>query len=75
GMEKDQDVGAFSFSSVQPNTNAKKRPSNRVTVDPAYLDFLATQNDEEANAVEIVEENDDGDDSDESPKRGFFRRR
>ncbi|MBO5857353.1 MAG: DivIVA domain-containing protein [Clostridia bacterium] len=76
GMEKDQDVGAFSFSSVQPNTNARKRPSNRVTVDSAYLDFLAAQNDEEANAVEIVEENDDdGDDSDESSKRGFFRRR
>ncbi len=75
GMEKDQDVGAFSFSSVQPNTNAIKRPSNRVTVDSAYLDFLAAQNDEEANAVEIVEENDEGDDSDESSKRGFFRRR
>ena len=76
GMEKDEDVGAFSFSSVQPNAGARKRPSNRVTVDSAYLDFLASENDEDANKVEIIEEDDDdNDDSDESPKRGFFRRR
>ncbi len=75
-MEKDEDVGSFSFSSVQPNTNAKKRPSNRVTVDSAYLDFLASQNDEDSSPVEIIEEDDDdNEDSDESPKRGFFRRR
>lgn len=75
GMEKDEDVGSFSFSSVQPNTNAKKRPSNRVTVDSAYLDFLASQDDEDSGSVEIIEEDDDNEDSDESPKRGFFRRR
>lgn len=75
GMEKDEDVGSFSFSSVQPNTNAKKRPSNRVTVDSAYLDFLASQDDEDSASVEIIEEDDDNEDSDESPKRGFFRRR
>ena len=66
----------FSFSSVQPNAGARKRPSNRVTVDSAYLDFLASENDEDANKVEIIEEDDDdNDDSDESPRRGFFRRR
>lgn len=76
GMKKDSDIGAFSFSSVQPNANARKRPGNKVTVDSAYLDFLAAQNDEESNPVEIVEEDDDdSEDSGESPKRGFFRRR
>lgn len=76
GMETENDTGAFSFSSVQPNANARKRPSNRVTVDSAYLDFLASQNDEEQKPVENTEEDDDdNDDSDESPRRGFFRRR
>lgn len=76
GMKKDNDIGAFSFSSVQPNAKARKRSGNKVTVDSAYLDFLAAQNDEESNPVEIVEEDDDdSEDSGESPKRGFFRRR
>lgn len=74
GMEKEADIGSFSFSSVQPNTNAKKRPSNRVTVDDAYLDFLASENDEEANNTPITESDDD-DETGESHKRGFFRKR
>ncbi len=75
GIEKEDDIGAFSFSSVQPNANSRKRPSNRVTVDSAYLDFLASQNDKEEKPVEIIEDDDDNEDSDELPKKGFFRRR
>lgn len=74
GIEKDADVGAFSFSSVQPNTNTKKRPSNRVTVDSAYLDFLASENVEEPASNEIIED-DEPEEADETTKKGFFRRR
>ena len=73
GIEREEDVGSFSFSSVQPNPGAKKRPGNRVTVDSSYLDFLASESDEEPNQTPVAEEDDD--ESDESPRRGFFRRR
>ena len=73
-METEADVGAFSFSSVQSNPNAKKRPSDRVTVDSAYLDFLASENDENVKTNENTDD-DDEDESGEAPRRGFFRRR
>ncbi len=75
GMETEADVGAFSFSSVQSNPDAKKRPSERVTVDSAYLDFLASENDEKVNTNENTDDDDDEDESGEAPRRGFFRRR
>ncbi len=73
GMERDEDFGSFSFSSVQTNPNAQRRPSKRVTVDTAYLDFLAAESDAEYGKAE---DDDDNDDDDEAPRRGgFFRRK
>ena len=74
GMDKSEDVGSFSFSSVMTNVNAKKRPSNRVTVDSAYLDFLAAENGEDDTEVRIIED-EESDDSGDTQKRGFFKRR
>ncbi|MBR2875782.1 MAG: DivIVA domain-containing protein [Clostridia bacterium] len=73
GMERDDESSSFSFSSVKNNINAKKRPMNRVTVDSAYLDFLASETDEEETEEEenvaVQEENE------EPQKRGFFKRK
>jgi len=74
GMEKDEDFGSFSFSSVQTNASAQRRPSKRVTVDTAYLDFLAAESDAEYgnSEEEPIEINDEGE---EAPRKGFFRRK
>ncbi len=71
GMEKNEEnESMFSFSSVQNNINAKKRPSKRVTVDSAYLDFLAAENDEGKNEEEPQDAS-----GEETQRRGFFKRR
>ena len=78
GMEKDPDVGSFSFSSVQTNNAAIKRPSNRVTVDSAYLDFLAAESEAENVGVDEPNDEDDEDDADDNgvtTRKGFFKRR
>ncbi len=77
GMEKEPDVGSFSFSSVQTNNAATKRPSNRVTVDSAYLDFLAAESEAENVGVEEPDDEDDEDDADDgiTARKGFFKRR
>ncbi len=78
GMEKEPDVGSFSFSSVQTNNAATKRPSNRVTVDSAYLDFLAAESEAENVGVEEPDYEDDEDDADDdgvTTRKGFFKRR
>lgn len=77
GMDKDPDVGSFSFSSVQTNNAATKRPSNRVTVDSAYLDFLAAESEAENVGVEEPDDEDDEDDADDgiTVRKGFFKRR
>lgn len=78
GMEKDPDVGSFSFSSVQTNNAAIKRPSNRVTVDSAYLDFLAAESEAENVGVDEPDDEDDEDDADDNgvtTRKGFFKRR
>ena len=78
GMEKDPDVGSFSFSSVQTNNAAIKRPSNRVTVDSAYLDFLAAESEAENVGVDEPNDEDDEDDADDNGatiRKGFFKRR
>lgn len=77
GMDKDPDVGSFSFSSVQTNNAATKRPSNRVTVDSAYLDFLAAESEAENVGVEEPDDEDDEDDADDgiTERKGFFKRR
>ena len=78
GMEKDPDVGSFSFSSVQTNNAAIKRPSNRVTVDSAYLDFLAAESEAENVGVNEPDDEDDEDDADDNGatiRKGFFKRR
>ena len=75
GMEKDPDVGSFSFSSVQTNNAAIKRPSNRVTVDSAYLDFLAAESEAENVGVNEPDDEDDADDNGVTTRKGFFKRR
>ena len=76
GMEKDDEPSTFSFSSVKNNVNAKKRPMNRVTVDSAYLDFLASESDEEMR--EEMREETEGipeENNEEPQKRSFFKRK
>ncbi len=85
GMEEVQeDVSGFSFSDVQRNTSARKRPSNRVTVDSSYLDFLAAEaeaDDRKSSAQEIaiIEDVGEDDEDEEYPeatqRKGFFRRK
>ncbi len=79
GMEKDEDFGSFSFSEVRTNDSALKRPSQRVTVDSSYLDFLASESDAEynRNSQPVIENDDDDDEDEEEPpvRKGFFRRK
>lgn len=86
GMEKREESSAFSFDDVQTNNAIKKRVYNKVTVDPAYLDFLAAESDEEEEDSlpnvsydeEISLENNESDDTqgDIAPqRRGFFKRK
>jgi hypothetical protein len=73
GMEKNDDFGSFSFSEVKTSTNSVKNSSKRVTVDSAYLDFLASESDEGFGG----NDDDDDDTEDEEPpvRKGFFKRR
>ena len=75
GMEKDEDFGSFSFSSVQTNSNAQRRPVKRVTVDSAYLDFLASESDAEFKNGEEEPEIINDEVEEAPPKKGFFKRK
>lgn len=74
GMDKGENFGSFSFSEVKTNANTV---SKRVTVDSAYLDFLASESDSDYSTNNA--DNDDDEDGtveqEDTPRKGFFKRR
>lgn len=74
GMDKGENFGSFSFSEVKTNANTV---SKRVTVDSAYLDFLASEADSDYSTNNA--DNDDDEDGtveqEDTPRKGFFKRR
>ena len=71
GMERNDEFGAFSFSDVKTDNNSVNS-AKRVTVDSAYLDFLASESDSEYDG----NDDDEDDTTEETPvRKGFFKRR
>lgn len=73
GMEQKDDFGLFSFSEVETNTNSVNNPGKRVTVDSAYLDFLASESDAEYSGND--DDEDETEEEEPPARKGFFKRR